>query len=59
MEKITVNTKAQLDELEKGSALTFIGCVNTDEEDVRREDEDNVQLGDEIRYEIEWKDLWG
>ena len=32
MEKITVNTKAQLDELEKGSALTFIGCVNTDEE---------------------------
>ena len=30
-----------------------------DEEDVRREDEDNVQLGDEIRYEIEWKDLWG
>ena len=59
MEKITVNTKAQLDELEKGSALTFIGCVNTDEEDVKREDEDNVQLGDEIRYEIEWKDLWG
>ena len=31
MEKITVNTKAQLDELEKGSALTFIGCINTDE----------------------------
>ena len=30
-----------------------------DEEDVKREDEDNVQLGDEIRYEIEWKDLWG
>ena len=31
MEKITVNTKAQLDELEKGSALAFIGCINTDE----------------------------
>ena len=30
-----------------------------DEEDVKREDDDNVQLGDEIRYEIEWKDLWG
>ena len=30
-----------------------------DEEDVKREDADNVQLGDEIRYEIEWKDLWG
>ena len=29
-----------------------------DEEDVKREDEDNVQLGDEIRYEIEWKDLY-
>ena len=29
-----------------------------DEEDVKREDADNVQLGDEIRYEIEWKDLW-
>ena len=32
MDKITVDTKAQLDELEKGSALTFIGCINTDEE---------------------------
>ena len=32
MEKITVNTKAQLDELEKGSALTFVGCINTDKE---------------------------
>ena len=32
MEKITVNTKAQLDELKKGSALTFLGCINTDEE---------------------------
>ena len=30
-----------------------------DEDDVKREDDDNVQLGDEIRYEIEWKDLWG
>ena len=30
-----------------------------DEEDVVREDENNVRLGDEIRYEIEWKDLWG
>ena len=29
-----------------------------DEEDVKREDADNVQLGDEIRYEIEWKDLY-
>ena len=29
-----------------------------DEEDVKREDEDNVQLGDEIRDEIEWKDLY-
>ena len=29
-----------------------------DEDDVKREDEDNVQLGDEIRYEIEWKDLY-
>ena len=32
MEKITVNAKAQLDELKKGSALTFLGCINTDEE---------------------------
>ena len=32
MDKITVNTKAQLDELEKGAALTFIGCVDTDDE---------------------------
>ena len=32
MDKITVSTKTQLDELEKGSALTFVGCVNTDEE---------------------------
>lgn len=30
-----------------------------DEEDVKRENADNVELGDEIRYEIEWKDLWG
>ena len=30
MEKIIVNTKAQLDELEKGSALTFFDAKNTD-----------------------------
>ena len=33
------------------------GDPKFDEEDVKREDENNVQLGDEIRYEIKWKGL--
>lgn len=31
MEKIIVNTKAQLDELEKDSALTWVGLIATDQ----------------------------
>ena len=30
-----------------------------DEEDVNCDDDDDVRLGDGVRYEIEWKDLWG
>lgn len=34
-------------------------CPRFDEEDVHRIDENDVHLGDEIAYEIEWKDLFG